>query len=184
MFLSSFLGGGDEQTALLTHFQQTIFDQEIAVPLLLAFVAGLFSTLSPCVYPLIPITPSVMGARRYESHVQGFLVSLFYVLGMSAVYTVLGVMFSSLGTMLGAMMQHKAVVLAIAFLLVIFAMSMLGVFSFTIPESINRRLMHIGGQGKKGAFLMGMVAGVVAGPCTGPILGFILTIIAEQKQMA
>ncbi len=165
------------------YFQQSLGNQEILVPLLLACLAGLFSALSPCVYPLIPITLSIMGARQYESHIQGFLVSLSYVLGMSLVFTVLGVAFASLGKMFGAVFQHPYVLLAITCLFIALALSMLGAFDLALPEPLARRLTHFGGQGKKGAFLMGLVAGFIAAPCTGPVLGFILTLIANSENL-
>lgn len=164
-------------------FELSVGNGEIVAPLLLALVAGFFTSLSPCVYPLIPITLSVMGARRYNSRLQGFLVALCYVLGMSLLYSALGVIFASLGMLLGALMQHPVVLIMIAIFFAVLSLSMLGVFNFVMPPYLIQRLARVGGQGKRGAFLMGMVSGLIAAPCTGPVLGFILTLIANTESV-
>ncbi|MEI6806600.1 MAG: cytochrome c biogenesis protein CcdA [Myxococcaceae bacterium] len=149
-----------------------------------SFLAGLLSSLSPCVYPLIPITLSVIGARRYESHLQGFLVSGAYVSGMVLLYTGLGIVFASLGYLAGSALQSPWVNAFVALLLGAMALNLLGVFTWTLPSSWNARLTHTGAQdGYKGAFMMGLVAGVIAAPCTGPILATILTLIAERHDL-
>lgn len=164
-------------------FERAIHSGEVFFPMVMAMLAGILTSLSPCVYPLIPITLSIMGTRRHESHVQGFLVALSYVLGMSLVYCALGATFASVGLVLGSFMQHPAMVLVIASLFLLMALSMFGVFDVVLPEHLLTRLSKIGGQGIKGAFLMGMVAGLLAAPCTGPVLGFILTLIANERNI-
>jgi thioredoxin:protein disulfide reductase len=149
----------------------------------MAFIAGILTSLSPCIYPLIPITLSVMGARKYESHVQGFMVALSYVSGMALVYAALGGLFAYIGVIMGALMQHPIVLISIALFFLLMALWMFGLFKMIIPESLMTRLTRIGGQGLKGAFLMGLVAGLLAAPCTGPVLGFILTLIASRKDI-
>jgi thiol:disulfide interchange protein DsbD len=161
--LSEFLGSGN-----------------LAVALLVALVAGFLTALSPCVYPVIPITLSVIGARRYDSAFQGFLVSLSYVGGMVALYVALGILFSSVGILFGSVYRHPAVLFAVAVLFLIFALSMLGFLNWVLPDSILKRLSRFGGSGIRGAFLMGLVSGLIASPCTGPVLGFILTLISRQ----
>lgn len=152
--------------------------------LALALLGGLLTALSPCVYPLVPITLSVMGARQYQSHIHGFLVALSYVVGMALVYTTLAFIFASLGILLGAVMQSTIMLIMLAVIFFIFALFMFGLIPFVVPESFLRKLSNIGGKGFKGAFLMGMVAGLIAAPCTGPVLGFILTLIAEKQDIA
>lgn len=171
------------ETTLLDRFQTSVTHGDLLLSLLLALFAGFLTSLSPCIYPLIPITLSVMGTRRYESHLQGFLVSLAYVGGMAVLYTALGATFASLGLMLGTLMQHPAVLIGMAVFFGIMAMSMLGFFTIVVPQRILTKLTSIGGNGVKGAFLMGLVAGVLAAPCTGPVLGVILTLIAGAKDV-
>lgn len=169
--------------SLVASFEKAVHNGDVVLPLVMALLAGVLTALSPCVYPLIPITLSIMGTRRYESHLQGFLVALSYVVGMSLIYCALGATFASIGLLLGSFMQHPAVLLVIAGLFFLMALSMFGVFNVVLPERLLTKLSTIGGQGFKGAFLMGMVAGLLAAPCTGPVLGFILTLIANESNI-
>jgi len=148
--------------------------------LLLILLAGFLTALSPCVYPLIPITLSIMGARKYQSHWHGFLVSLSYVMGMVVLYTALGSIFASLGFLFGAIFQSPVIILLIAILFILLAFEMYGFYEIKLPSALADKLSHVGGKGYKGAFLMGLVAGVIAAPCTGPVAAFILTLIAQD----
>lgn len=172
-----------EQPGLLLQFESALVGGNALLPVLLAISAGFLTALSPCVYPLIPITLSVMGARKYESPLQGFLVSLSYTLGMAAIYSTLGIIFASVGRMTGSLMQRPEALLIIALIFFLMALSSLGLFSLSLPEKWSSKLGQLGGQGIKGAFLMGLVAGLLAAPCTGPVLGVILTIIAEKRDI-
>lgn len=184
VFLASSIQAKDSSMSgqILFVFEKSI-SEGIFFPSLFAMLAGMLTVLSPCVYPLIPITLTVMGARRYASIAQGFLVSLSYVLGMSIVYTSLGSIFAFFGMLLGSLLQHPAVILIIALIFLAFSLSMFGVFNLVLPPSLMNRLSKVGGNGIKGSFLMGMVAGLIATPCTGPVLGAILTIIASRSDM-
>ncbi len=148
----------------------------------LAFVAGLLTSLSPCVYPLIPITISIFGARQASSRMKAFTLSLSYVLGMSVLYTVLGVAFASLGLISGGLMAIPGVVIAVGLLCLAMAASMFGAFEIALPVGVQTRLSQVGGSGYQGAFLMGLAAGVIAAPCTGPVLAVILSLISKAGQ--
>ncbi len=150
----------------------------------LALLAGFLSALTPCVYPLIPITLSVMGARRYDSRLQGFLVASSYVFGMSLVYSLLGFLFASLGLVAGSLMQSPLILSIVAGVFFLMALVMFGLINLVVPSGLMDKLGSLGGQGFKGAFLMGLVAGLVAAPCTGPVLGFILTLIASEQNIS
>lgn len=156
----------------------------LGLAFLIALAAGFLTSLSPCVYPIIPITLSVIGARRYESTFQGFLVSLSYVAGMVALYVALGILFSSVGILFGSVYRSPYVLMAVGLLFLFFALSMFGVLNWILPESTLQRLTKVGGTGLRGAFLMGLVSGLIASPCTGPVLAFILTLISGQGNLA
>jgi len=161
-------------------FKAFLASDDIIVTAIITLAAGFMTALSPCVYPIIPITLSVIGARRYESAMQGFLVSLSYVAGMVALYVVLGILFSSVGILFGSVYQQPWVLVAVGALFLFFAFSMFGLLNWTLPDSLMKRLSTIGGSGVRGAFLMGLVAGLIASPCTGPVLASILTLISRQ----
>ena len=147
---------------------------------LIAFAAGVVVSLSPCVYPLIPITIAVFGARQAEGYLKGFLLSLCYVLGMALFYSGTAILFSLLGLASGSLMAIPAVVLTIAGLGALMAVSLFGVFELVLPASLQTKLSAVGGAGYRGAFLMGLVAGIIAAPCAGPVLVFILALIAKE----
>lgn len=155
-----------------------VADGNIAFALLLVLLAGFGVTLTPCVYPLIPITLSIFGARFATSRLVGFLLSSTYVGGMVLLYSALGIGFALAGKVMGGAMQSPAVILGVALFCLVMASSMFGAFELALPAPLQARLSQVGGAGFKGAFLMGLVAGLIAAPCTGPVLTFILTLIA------
>jgi thiol:disulfide interchange protein DsbD len=145
-----------------------------------AFAGGVLTSLTPCVYPLIPITVSVFGARKAGSRGEAALVSGLYVLGIAATYSALGVGAALTGKAFGSVMQNGWVMGGVALVLVVMAVSMFGAFDLALPASLQQRLSGVGGAGRAGAFGMGLVAGVIAAPCTGPVLAAALTFIAAS----
>jgi len=146
--------------------------------LVLVFGFGILMSLSPCIYPMIPITLAVIGAQSQEKGVaHGLFMSVTYVLGMATVYAVLGALSATVFRGITAYMQSPAVVGPIAVLLVVLAFSMFGAFELQAPRFLRDRLQGPGGGnsgGIVGVFAMGMVAGLVASPCVGPFLAALL----------
>lgn len=145
-----------------------------------AFGQGVLVDLTPCVYPLIPITVAVFGAKGVSRGRALFLASA-YVLGMAALYTGLGVLVALSGGQFGAWLANPWVVMPIAGLLVALAASMFGAFDIQLPTSLQSRLNTVGGAGPMGAFLMGLVSGFISAPCTGPVLLSLLAYIAKAS---
>ena len=145
-----------------------------------AFGQGVLVDLTPCVYPLIPITVAVFGAKGVSRSRALFLASA-YVLGMAALYTTLGVVVALTGAAFGAWLGNPWVVIPIAGLLVALAASMFGAFDLQLPASLQSRLTTVGGTGPLGAFLMGLVSGFISAPCTGPVLLSLLAYIASSS---
>ena len=177
--LSSGVAGGETQDRLKGLL-------EGAGPVLaigIAFLGGVLTSLTPCVYPLIPITVSIFGARQ-ASRGQAVLLSALYVLGIAAMYTGLGVGAALTGKAFGGVMANPWVIGVVALFFVAMAASMFGAFEVALPSSLHARLHTVGGAGRTGAFAMGLVAGVVAAPCTGPVLASILLVIAKQGSVA
>ena len=146
--------------------------------LVLAFAWGVAASLTPCVYPMIPVTMTVIGASSAGSAVRGFFLSLVYVLGLSLVYAVFGVVAAWSGGMFGQYAQHSAVRLTVAAIFGLLAMSMFDVFYIQVPSSITSKLAGSKGAGVVGAFLTGAAGGAVVGPCVGPLLVGLLVYIA------
>lgn len=145
----------------------------------LAFFQGVLVDLTPCVYPLIPITVAVFGAKGVSRGRALFLASA-YVLGMATLYTGLGVLVALTGAAFGAWLANPWVVGPIAVLLLALAASMFGAFDLQLPSSMQNRLNTVGGGGPLGAFLMGLVSGLISAPCTGPVLLSLLAYIAKS----
>jgi thiol:disulfide interchange protein DsbD len=145
-----------------------------------AFAGGVLTSLTPCVYPLIPITVSIFGARQAGTRGQAALLSGLYVLGIAVTYSALGVGAALTGQAFGSVMQNGWVMGGVALVLALMAASMFGAFELALPSSLQQRLNGVGGAGRTGAFGMGLVAGVIAAPCTGPVLAAALTFIAAR----
>ncbi len=151
--------------------------------LLFVFIAGFLTSLTPCVYPMIPITLAILGARaKNQTKLKSFSLSFVYVLGIASTYSALGVMAASTGSLFGSALSNIYVVTAIALLFVTMGLSMYGLFEIQVPAFIRDRAGQVqGGSGYSGAFFTGLIAGLVASPCIGPVLVTILTYIAQTQ---
>lgn len=150
----------------------------------IAFLAGLGTCLTPCVYPLIPITVSLFGARAGETtRLRALFLAACYVGGIATMYSGLGVFFGLTGKAFGTFMASPYVIVPIAGFFLAMAASMFGAFDLALPPELQERLSRVGGQGSAGAFLMGLVAGVIAAPCTGPPLAALLAFVSTQRSV-
>jgi thiol:disulfide interchange protein DsbD len=144
-----------------------------------AFAGGVATSLTPCVYPLIPITVSIFGARRAGRR-EAMLLSGLYVLGIATMYSALGVGAALTGAAFGSVMANPWVIGLVALVLAAMAASMFGAFELRLPAALQARLNGVGGAGRAGAFAMGLVSGIIAAPCTGPVLAAALTFVAAK----
>jgi thiol:disulfide interchange protein DsbD len=149
------------------------------------FVGGFLTSLTPCVYPLIPITVSLFGARGDDvPRRRAIALASLYVAGIGVMYAALGVGSALAGRAFGTFMANPWVMAPIAVLFVIMAVSMFGAFELALPSGLQQRLSSVGGRGFFGAFAMGLVGGIIAAPCTGPVLASILAYVATTKSVA
>lgn len=148
--------------------------------LLLVFLAGMGASLTPCVYPMIPITMAIIGAKG-GGKARGFALSAVLVLGMALTYTVLGVVASRLGGIAAAWAQKPVFLIPVSVLFGLFALSLFGAYEIALPAGLTGRLQGSGARkGFGGAFIMGMVLGPISAPCVGPIIGTVLVDIAQK----
>src|SRR5882724_3590341 len=145
------------------------------------FLAGILTSLTPCVYPLIPITVGIFGARQAEHRSRSVALSATYVAGIAAMYSVLGVAAALSGRAFGSVLSSPVVVVVLAILLVALAASLFGAFEIALPSSLQQKLSGVRGTGFAGALGMGLVAGIIAAPCTGPVLAGVLAYVATQR---
>jgi thiol:disulfide interchange protein DsbD len=149
-----------------------------------AFGGGVLTSLTPCVYPLIPITVSIFGARQASSRRHAMALSGLYVLGIALMYSALGVGAALTGKAFGSVMQNPLVIGAVAVVFATMAASMFGAFELQLPASWQARLQGVGGAGHLGALAMGLVSGIIAAPCTGPVLAATLAFVATKGSVA
>ncbi|NQT63095.1 MAG: thioredoxin fold domain-containing protein [Candidatus Marinimicrobia bacterium] len=156
-------------------------DYGIFLTFFIIFFGGLALNLTPCVYPLIPITISFFGGQD-TSKGRTFWMALAYVLGIAVTYSILGVVAALGGGLFGALLTNPIVLIGIAAILVGLSLSMFGVYEFRLPTG----LMTAASQSKAGifgSFFMGLTLGIVAAPCVGPFVIGLLTYVAAQQSV-
>lgn len=151
--------------------------------LAITFGAGVATSLTPCVYPMIAITVSVFGARQTKSRGEAALVSSAFVLGMAALFVPLGLIAAMTGGVFGGALSSPYVLIGLGLLFAALSISMFGVFSLDLPSGLKTKLADMGGVGVRGAFVLGMVSALIAAPCTGPVLGALLTWISRTRDL-
>jgi len=154
----------------------------LLVTFFLIFLGGLALNLTPCVYPLIPITISFFGGVDASHKGKIFWKALAYVLGIAMTYSILGVIAALGGGLFGALLTHSAVLIGIAVVLVGLSLSMFGVYEFRLPSG----LMNAAGQTRSGiigSLFMGLTMGIIAAPCVGPLVIGLLTYVATRQSV-
>ncbi len=144
---------------------------------LAVFLLGLGLSLTPCVYPMIPITVGYFGMQSGKKTKQVLLLAALYVFGMALTYSTLGVVAALTGNLFGAALQSQWVSVGIAAVLVLLALSMFGLYEFAVPAGIAAKSQ--GKSGPIGAFLMGLLFGIVAAPCVGPMTVALLVYVGK-----
>ncbi|HMN47805.1 MAG TPA: cytochrome c biogenesis protein CcdA [Ignavibacteriaceae bacterium] len=147
--------------------------------LLFVFLGGLALNLTPCVYPLIPITIGYFGGQAEGKTSRLILMGLLFMLGMAVTYSVVGVVTSLTGAVFGALLQNTIVILIIVAIFLILSLSMFGVYEFKLPDSFVAKAGGAKG-GLFGAFFMGLTMGIVAAPCIGPFVLGLVTYVAAK----
>lgn len=152
----------------------------MSLPLLIVtvFFAGLALNLTPCVYPLIPITVGFFSQQSKDRAGGTFVLAVAYVLGMSVTYSVLGVTAALTGKLFGTALQSAWVVGLIVAVLLALAASMFGLWELRVPAWAMR--VSGGRSGVVGASLMGLMVGFVAAPCIGPFVLGLLTFVGQR----
>jgi thiol:disulfide interchange protein DsbD len=142
------------------------------------FVGGLALNLTPCIYPLIPITVSYFGGREQGRRATAIHASL-YLVGLAVMNSVLGVWASLSGRMVGSALQHPVVLVFMACLFVAFATSSFGLWELRLPVGLTRAA-STRFSGYFGTLFMGLTLGILAAPCLGPFILGLLTYVAQQ----
>lgn len=146
------------------------------------FAGGIALNLTPCVYPLIPITVSYFGGRTNQSQRKLLVHGACYIGGLSVTNSLLGVTAAFTGGLMGAMLQSPIVLIAVAAILVFFATSLLGFWEMRLPYWLTQAASR-SYAGYFGSLFMGITLGVVAAPCIGPFVLGLLTWVASMGNL-
>lgn len=152
----------------------------------LVFLAGVLTSLTPCIYPMIPITAAIVGgaqsAEGGASTRRTFGLTMAYVLGLALVYSLLGLVAGLTGSMFGEISTNPWLYFAMANVLLLAALSMLDVLPIRLPAWLMTRATTAGQHGGVGgAFVMGAMSGLVAAPCGAPVMASVLTWVATTR---
>ncbi len=144
---------------------------------LLILLLGALLSLTPCIYPMIPITVGILQGQGSKSFIRNLFMSLCYTMGVATTFALLGVTAAYTGKLFGTFMQHPAVIISIVALLVYLAGSMFGFYEMYIPKGLQSNNTFTKGGSPITAFLFGVVSGTVASPCVSPGLALVLSIV-------
>jgi cytochrome c-type biogenesis protein len=152
-----------------------------ALPVL--FAAGIATSLTPCIYPMIPITVGVLGGAgaAARSRRRTVAVTLCYVVGLALVYASLGLVAGLTGTLFGTISSNRWAYLAFGNLLLLAGLAMFDVIPVRAPVRLVAWAGRLGADSLGGAFLMGATSGVVAAPCGAPAFAAVLAWVAETQ---
>ncbi len=153
------------------------------------FGFGLLLAFTPCVLPMIPILSGIIaGQGESATPRRSFLLSLIYVLGMAATYTIAGAAFAAAGQQVQAFFQQPWIIIGFAMLFVILALAMFGLFEIRIPAAFETRLAAASGRQKAGSYVgtavMGALSALVVTACIAPPMVAALAVIGQTGDIA
>ena len=159
--------------------EATLRDQPL-LALLVLFGAGLATSLTPCVYPMIPITAGILGGAGSARRSRGrtLLLTGVYVLGLALVYASLGLLAGLSGTLFGSVSSSPWALFVMGNLLLLFGLALLDVFTVNAPAGIAAWAGRLAGDSVPGVFALGATSGLVAAPCGAPAFAAVLTFVS------
>jgi thiol:disulfide interchange protein DsbD len=175
-----------QQKASLTADEQhakEVIEKGLAYAVIAFFLFGLALNLTPCVYPVIPMTVAFFAAQGEQKRRRIFALALYYVLGIAMVFSGLGLVSALAGKQWGFLFQHLWFVILISVIILAMAASMFGAFEFTVPSPL---MTYLGKsrQGAMGSLVMGLTVGVVIAPCAAGIIIGLVGIVAKLGMVA
>jgi cytochrome c-type biogenesis protein len=153
------------------------------VALVTLFGAGVVTSLTPCIYPMIPITAGILSGATVgqQSRARTARLTLAYVTGLALFYAILGLIAGLSGSLFGTVSASPWARLAIGNLLLLFGLAMLDVIPVVAPERLMRWAGSLGGGTYPAVFLLGATSGIVAAPCGAPAFAAVLTWVASTR---
>lgn len=172
-------GDGSDASSI----EKTLKSGGLWVAIVAFFGFGLALSLTPCVFPMIPILSGIIAGQKHVTHASGFFLSLAYVLGMAVTYAVVGVIAAQTGTLLSNALQNPIALGVGAAIFVALALSMFGFYELQLPSSLQSKLSETSNKLRGGRFTgvfgMGVLSALIVGPCVAPPLAAALAYIAQ-----
>jgi len=154
--------------------------------ILVFFIFGLLLSMTPCIFPMIPILSSIIVSQSSDGKTstgKAFFTSLIYVLSMAITYTVVGLIAGLLGADIQTAMQNPWVLTIFAAMFVALAFSLFGYYEIGLPQSVQSRLTKVSddaqSKGVLGTVIMGLLSALIVGPCVAPPLGGAILFISH-----
>ncbi len=159
--------------------EATLRDQPL-LALVVLFGAGLATSLTPCVYPMIPITAGILGGAGSARRSRGrtLLLTAAYVLGLALVYASLGLLAGLSGSLFGSVSSSPWALFLMGNLLLVFGLALLDVFTVNAPARLAAWAGRLAGDSVGGVFALGATSGLVAAPCGAPAFAAVLTFVS------
>ena len=153
------------------------------IALALLFAAGVATSLSPCIYPMIPVTAGLLGsgARSGASRRRVVGITIAYVLGLALFYAMMGLLAGLTGSLFGTVASNPWARFAVGNLLLLFGLAMLDVVPVSAPRRLAAWAAGLSGGSYPAAFLLGATSGIVAAPCGAPAFAAVLTWVATTR---
>ncbi|MCX5653278.1 MAG: protein-disulfide reductase DsbD family protein [Planctomycetota bacterium] len=158
------------------------FERGLPAYLASLLVFGLLLNLTPCVFPLIPVTMTVFAQQGESRPARVLPMAALYVLGLAATFTLVGVLAALAGRSMGLVLQSPWGVLGVVTVLALMMASTFGAFEIRLPSGAMGKLGAR--RGLVGSLFMGLVMGLVASPCVGPFLIALITFVAAKGSVA
>ena len=161
----------------------------LAIPLV--FAGGVLTSLTPCIYPMIPITAAIVGGAQAQAGApraarwRPLGLTLTYVVGLALVYSMLGLFAGLTGTLFGTVSTNPWLYFLMANVLILAALAILDVLPVRVPAALLSRASTAGTAGRySGALVMGALSGLVAAPCSAPVMAAVLTWVSTTHSAA
>ncbi|MFA5369689.1 MAG: cytochrome c biogenesis protein CcdA [Candidatus Omnitrophota bacterium] len=167
----------------LISFSNSAIKDVSVISYIVVFLGGILTSLTPCIYPVIPVTVGFIGASSARAKGRAFLLSLFYVFGMAFVYSCLGAVAALGGRVFGEISSNPWTYIIVGNVFLLLGLSMMDVFAVMSPGLSRASAMPKQGQGLFRAFAVGISAGLIMGPCTAPVLGAVLTYVGSRQNI-
>ena len=157
--------------------------QETVSPelILVAFLAGLLVSFTPCIYPMIPITAGILQGHASNSFWRNLAHAIVYALGIAIVYASLGYVSAMTGLVFGSWLASPWFVAGITIFFIYLGLSMLGLYELFLPRTVVSLPGSAQGPSLVSALVSGLIAGTVASPCLTPALAVLLTLVAKTN---